>query len=228
MIPATSTPSLSKDGPSSTVDSSAEIKEYHFRLNHDKEWALSEGSRFFEGNSQVQQSLFRIARQLTDLNIPYAIVGGMALFQHGYRRFTEDIDLLVTPESLDIIHRQLDGRGYIRPFEASRNLKDTESGVRIEFLTTGSFPGDGKPKPVAFPDPQDVAEEQNGVSYINLPSLVTLKLASGISNRGRLKDLADIQELIKAINLPESFADQLHPHVAEEFRELWKSSHSGD
>jgi len=29
--------------------------------------------------------------------------------------------------------------------------------VRIEFLVSGQYPGDGKPKPVAFPDPADVA-----------------------------------------------------------------------
>jgi hypothetical protein len=31
----------------------------------------------------------------------------------------------------------------------------------------------------------------------NLPTLIELKLASGMTNAGRLKDLADVQELIK-------------------------------
>jgi hypothetical protein len=41
---------------------------------------------------------------LKDLGIPYAVVGGKALFQHGLRRFTEDVDLLVTKNDLKIIH----------------------------------------------------------------------------------------------------------------------------
>ena len=75
------------------------------------------------------------------------------MFQHGYRRFTEDVDLLVTREGLKEIHRKLEGLGYLPPFQGSKNLRDTEHGVKIEFLVTGEFPGDGKPKPVAFPAP---------------------------------------------------------------------------
>ena len=81
----------------------------------------------------------------------------MALFRHGFRRFTEDVDILVTREGLKTIHEQLEGLGYVPPFTGSKNLRDTESGVRIEFLIAGEFPGDGKPKPVAFPDPAESA-----------------------------------------------------------------------
>ncbi len=51
---------------------------------------MSEGSVFFEGQGAVQQAMRRICKRLDDLGVPYAIVGGMALFQHGFRRFTED------------------------------------------------------------------------------------------------------------------------------------------
>src|SRR6059058_6069689 len=84
----------------------------------DQDWgrALSEGSRFFEEKSAVQDSLRRIARRLGDLGIAYAVAGGMALFKYGFRRFTEDVDLLVTPEGLKEIHDRLDGLGYVPPF----------------------------------------------------------------------------------------------------------------
>ncbi len=42
-----------------------------------------------------------------------------------------------------------------------------------------------------------------------------------MSNPGRLKDLADIQELIRARNLPLELRDDLHPYVREKYRELW-------
>ena len=47
-----------------------------------------------------------------------------------------------------------------------------------------------------------------------------LKLASGTAPH-RLKDLADAQELIKALSLPRSFAGDLNPYVRQKFYELW-------
>ena len=36
-------------------------------------------------------------------------------------------------------------------------LLDSIHGVNIDVLSTGRFPGDDKPKPIAFPDPAIVA-----------------------------------------------------------------------
>jgi hypothetical protein len=36
----------------------------------------------------------------------------------------------------------------------------------------------------------------------------------------RLKDLADVLELVRALKLPVAFADALDPYVREKFREL--------
>jgi hypothetical protein len=195
---------------------------YEERLNRDSRWALSEGSRHFEEKSKVFLALQKISTRLNELGIPYAIVGGMALFRHGYRRFTEDVDVLVAKEDLKKIHANLDGLGYLPPHRHSKNLRDTELAVRIEFLTTGGYPGDGKPKPVAFPDPRESRIETDGIAYINLPKLIELKLASGMTDPGRLRDLADVREVLKILALPLEFGQQLHPYVREKFAELWK------
>ena len=159
----------------------AEVVPYEKRLDQDWGRALSEGSRFFEEKSAVQDTLRKITKRLGDLGIPYAVVGGMALYKHGFRRFTDDVDLLVTPEGLKEIHDRLEGLGYVPPFTGSKQLRDTETGVRIEFLISGAYPGDGKPKPVAFPDPATVGVDRDGIIYLSLPSLVELKLASGMT-----------------------------------------------
>ncbi|HVU88323.1 MAG TPA: hypothetical protein VHD36_13465 [Pirellulales bacterium] len=187
---------------------------------------MSEGSLFFSGEGAVQGALQRIGRRLNELGIPYAVAGGMALFQHGYRRFTEDVDILVTREGLKAIHTALDGRGYVRPFEKSKNLRDAESGVKIEFLLAGDYPGDGKPKDVRFPDPCAVAIDRDGIKYVNLPTLVELKLASGMTGADRMKDLADVQELIKLLQLPSGFEADLSDSVRGQYRELWRSVHA--
>jgi hypothetical protein len=175
----------------------------------------------FERESAVHKALEKIARRLDELGIGYAVAGGMALFFHGYRRFTEDVDLLVTPEGLKTIHERLEGLGYVPPFEGSKNLRDAENGVRIEFLVTGAYPGDGKPKPVAFPDPAGATVTLGGIHFLQLPRLVEVKLASGMTNPGRARDLVDVQELIGILRLPETFAEQLHPFVQGKYQELW-------
>ena len=208
--------------PAPTVSLEAESGvSYESRLSRNPRWALSEGSRHFEGKSAVFEALHKVAKRLEDLDIPYAIVGGMALFHHGLRRFTEDVDILVTKANLKKAHDKLDGLGYLPPHKHSKNLRDTEFGVRIEFLTTGDYPGDGKEKPVAFPDPEAVSIWIDGVRYINLPTLVELKLASGMTSPGRMKDLSDVLELIKSLDLRATFADQLNPYVREKYMELW-------
>ena len=196
------------------------IANYEKRLNQDSRWAMSEGSRHFDEKSDVHTSLHRICKRLNDLGIPYAVAGGMALFQHGFRRFTEDVDILVTKQDLKRIHESLSGRGYLPPFAKSKNLRDTETGVRIEFLLTGDYPGDGKEKPVSFPAPQTVAESRDGIYFLNLSTIVELKLASGMTGADRMKDLADVQELIKLLVLPSEFSNNLNPYVQQKYQEL--------
>jgi hypothetical protein len=196
------------------------VTVYEQRLDCEPQWALKEGSMYFERGSAVHKALETIARHLEALGVPYAIAGGLALFFHGYRRFTEDVDILVTAEGLEQVHRHLVGLGYLPPFAGSKNLRDTNSGVRIEFLVAGRYPGDGKPKPVAFPDPAAVSEEIEGLHFLRLETLIELKLASG-TTPGRRRDLADVQELIRLLSLPADYATRLDPSVRDLYGELW-------
>jgi hypothetical protein len=190
-------------------------------LNRDARSALSQGSQFFEGKGSVQEALLKITRRLDELGVPYCVAGEMALFQLGYRRFTEDVDIPVTREGLTEIHSKLSGLGYLPPFPSSKNLRDTENGVRIKFLVAGEYPGDGKPKPVAFPDPIAAGVISLGIRVLSLPRLIELKLAFGMTNPGRLRGLADVVEVIEVRDLPESFADELDPYVRPKYLELW-------
>lgn len=216
--------------PSQTIPVSTTLPQgfvtYEQLLNQDLEWALIEGSLFFEGRGRVQETLKRITARLEQLGIPYAVAGGVALFLHGYRRFTEDVDLLVTSEGLERVHQELDGLGYLRPFEKSKNLRDAESKVKIEFLIAGQYPGDGLPKNISFPDPAAVAEVRDGIQVLRLPELITLKLASGMTGKGRGKDLIDVGELIKTLRLPRSLEHQLHCDVRNKYLELWRENYS--
>jgi len=148
----------------------------------------------------------------------------VALNQYGYRRFTEDIDLLLTPEGLERFREELIGLGYRPAFEgAQRQFRSSAENVRIEIVTSGEFPGDGKPKPVSFPTPSEATTEIDGIRTITLEKLVELKLASGMTAPHRLRDLADVQELIKVRELDADFAKRLDRSVQDKFLELQRT-----
>jgi hypothetical protein len=193
---------------------------YEEKLDRDTQWALLEGSMHFEERSAVHTTLRTLTQTLNELGVDYAVAGSMAMFLHGYRRFTEDVDILVTREGLAKIHENLEGRGYLKPFEASKNLRDTRTGVKIDFLISGQYPGDGKPGPIAFPIPSQASINTAGMLCIDLVPLIELKLASGrAAHRG--KDLDDVQALIQALSLPREFADRIHPTVRDLYLLKW-------
>ncbi len=184
---------------------------------------MAESTRFFKGASGLHDALRELAKRLHELEIRYVVIGGMALTAYGYARMTEDIDILIAPAELKKLHQQLVGRGYAREFTGAKNLRDTTTKVKIEFVLTGDFPGSGKPQPVSFPNPSDTDPvDHDGVKFIGLKRLVELKLASGMTGGpDRAKDLVDVQELIKLRALPRDFATGLHEYVRPKYEELW-------
>jgi hypothetical protein len=196
------------------------VHNYESELESSFDVVLDEADQLYEGHGRLKRTYERLAKRLDELNVPYSLVGGYALILHGVRRFTEDIDLLVSNESLAKLHEELIGRGYVQVSPGSRNLRDAETGVRIEFVVTGEFPGDGKQKPIVFPDPQTVVEKIEGIKVVNLKSFIELKISSGMTAKDRLQDLADVQRLIKQHHLTSDFANQLHPYVRSKFLEL--------
>lgn len=190
--------------------------------------SLRYAERFFMGAADVQKALEKLARTLDAERIPYAIIGAMALNEFGYQRVTVDVDVLLTAEGLAALKAGHLGRGYAEKFPGSRGLRDTEHGVNIDVVLTGMYPGDGQPKPVAFPDPATAAERGARIALLPLPTLIELKLASGISAPHRLKDLADVLELIRALQLPADLAARLNPYVREKYLELWRAAQIDD
>lgn len=203
---------------------------YEHLLRQGGERMLREASAYFEGGGQLRSTLRLLTRRLDAEGIPYALLGGLALAEHGYPRLTEDIDLILTPSGLERFRRRLVGRGYRPAFSgAEKMFRDTETGVRIEVVTAGEYPGDGLPKPVAFPDPTTpgVTEEAEGIRVVTLEKLIELKLASGMSAPHRLRDLADVQDLIIRLGLPLTLADRLDPWVQATYQDLWEKAQAG-
>ena len=180
-----------------------------------------EALRYFMGEGTLNKTLARLSSDLDERGIEYMVIGAIALLAHGYPRFTEDIDLVMTAEGLQKFHEELVGLGYSPAFPGARKrLRSTTDNVSIEVMTTGEYPGDGKPKPVSMPAPAEASTEIDGIKFVTLEKLIELKLASGISAADRLKDLADVQELIKIRKLDADFALKLDPYVRAKYLEL--------
>jgi hypothetical protein len=183
--------------------------------------SYAEGQRYFMGKGKLNNALARLVADLNEHEIDYVVIGAIALMAYGYPRFTEDIDLILDSEGLDRFHRELVGLGYSPAFQGARKrLRATSDGTPIEVIVAGEYPGDGKPKPVSFPQPSEAAVEIDGVKFPTLEKLIELKLASGMTAPHRLKDLADVQELIKLRSLSSDFAEKLNQYVRGKFLDL--------
>ena len=185
---------------------------------------LRDSDDFFRGQGPVHRTLRRLAKRLDEETIPYSVLGGMALYLLGYERLTTDVDLLMTPEGLAAFRERFLGRGLVTAFTgAQKTFRDAETKVKVKVITTGEDPGDGKPKPVSFPDPSLAFTDREGIRVITLEKLIELKLASGLSAPHRTHiDLADVQRLIEELHLPLALADQLDPSVRSEYQHLWE------
>jgi hypothetical protein len=179
-------------------------------------------SEFFDKRDDVHLTMHRVTECLREENISYAITGGMAMCLHGFMRVTGDLDLLITSEALDRIHARLTDLALEPAFQGARKrLRDIATGVLIDIITTGEYPGDGKPKAVRFPDPSD-SVELDGYVVISLPRLVESKIVSGTTvDYRQLQDLGDVQAISRELRVPRSFAEQLDPSVRSEFDRRW-------
>jgi hypothetical protein len=195
--------------------------------------AARRADEFFMALSPIHETMRRLTHTLNEMHIPFAIAGAMAANAHGHRRTTADIDILIRREDLQRLQQRLKqlytGQGWLDTVAGSRNFRDTIHGVKIDTLIVGDFPGDGLPKPVAFPEPETVSEPgDDGIPYVSLNTLLELKLASGVKAAHRPQDLADVIELIRVNRLPLEHSNLLNPYVAEKFCELWRAAQTID
>jgi hypothetical protein len=184
---------------------------------------LKEIGLFFQKRSPQHQAMRRLARRLQKAGIPYAVMGAMAANAHGAERTTKDVDVLLTAEGLERFRSEFVGEVY-EPVEGrSRRFIERQSGVAVDCLITGRYPGSGEPGPLAFPDPVEASQEIEKVRVVTLPQLIQLKLAAR-----RYYDFGDVVFLIRAHQLDESYLPQLHPSVHRDFIECLEEKRRED
>jgi len=179
---------------------------------------------FMMEQSPIHEAMRRLSKTFGEMKISFAIAGAMAANMHGHKRTTADVDVLLRQDDLQRFKTQWIGRGWVDKFEGSKGFRDTLNNVNIDVLLVGDFPGDGRPKPVAFPEPETISEFSDGIPFVSLQALIELKLASGMTAEHRIKDMADVIELIRANKLALAYADQLNPYVREKYQAMWRAA----
>jgi hypothetical protein len=184
---------------------------------------LREISMFFEGSDAVHETMRRVADKLERVGIAYAIVGGMAVNAHQHRRTTGDVDFLITSDGLAAFVSLYKSSEFQPIAGRSRRFVDVATGIMFDFVIAGMFPGNGKPGPIAFPDPRSASEIIDEHCFVKLAILIELKLAAH-----RHKDFGDVVELIRVHRLDESYLSFLHPSVHADYVECLEEKRRED
>jgi hypothetical protein len=173
---------------------------------------LKEISRFFAGCSQVHKAMRRLVTRFERFAIPYAIVGGMAVNAHGHQQTTDDVDVLLTPEGFTRFKALFLRTKYDLMSGRWWQFVDRINGIKVDAVLAGETVAFTRVLPILYPDPSTVAEIIDHVCYVNLRTLIELKLAMR-----RYRDLGDVGALIGVHHLNESFMEQLHPAVHDDY-----------
>ena len=168
------------------------------------------------GTSGIVETARTAVSVLADHEIPHLIVGGLAVQEHGYPRVTIDVDIVVPDvlEAVEFLTASLTGP-FCRVPGVDDRVEDRRNGVMVDLLPAGKVLRRGCKVP--FPQPGKVAEQ---IQIVTLEELISLKLDSWANNpTRRLKDKADVVELIKYRKLPRDLA--VNPAVGAHYLETW-------
>jgi hypothetical protein len=143
--------------------------------------------------------------------LPYCVIGGMAVIRNGYARTTMDVDILTYRrdwQKLLPIEGEISSTG-------SESCVDIRTDVPIDIL----FADDDWQMPMSMPDPRKVREydQELGAWFIGLHALVQLKTAvylDKLREHGEdvaSKDRSDVYELISR-NLAEFSKEVIHDY----------------
>jgi hypothetical protein len=158
-------------------------------------------AKILQLNGNMRDSpLIEVVRRFHALSssreLPYCVVGGMAVIRNGYARTTMDVDILTFKKDWRKL-LPLEGEIYSEGFE---NCVDKKTGVTVDIL----FADVDWQMPIEMPDPRKVGEydQELGANFIGLHALVQLKTAvylDKLREHGEdvaSKDRSDVYELI--------------------------------
>lgn len=148
--------------------------------------------------------------------IAHYVCGGFAVQEHGYPRFTVDVDIIVPDVALAI--EKLSMNGFKANPGSKMTVTDRETKVEVDLL-----PGGKKvdPGPLTLPMPTHVSDKPQ---LLTLERLISSKLSTYMG-RGidRTQDYADVVKLVQANHLPRDYG--VDSKVRDEYHKIWDALH---
>ena len=160
-----------------------------------------------EGKGEVLETARRVTRAMKEAGVVGGVVGGVAVFLHGYERTTTDVDVFV--EDSDALKQALEDAGFYWSDER-REFYFADGVVPVQVLT----------KDVVIPP--GGYSEIDGIRVIRLADLLSMKIDSGTKEFKRTKDIADVIALIELVGLDGRMTAKLHPSVQAEYKTILK------
>jgi len=162
----------------------------------------------------LEKTAEKAVSALAEQGIPSLVCGGLAVQEYGYPRMTHDVDIIVP--NVPAAYAVLSLAGF-RPSRETPGrigfMVDRETKIELDLLPAAqSISG-----PVSFPTPHTVTQHP---TLVSLSDLISLKLGSYLGTpMQRLKDRADVHELIQRRKLPRNF--HVHAEVSALWFEIW-------
>lgn len=166
------------------------------------------------GSTNIEATLLKAVKVLAVFGIPHYVCGGFAVQEHGYPRFTADVEMIVPDVELALDKLCLNG--FKEKPGSKTTVTDRETNVEIDLLTGGKKVDPG---PLTFPMPTHGSDKPQ---ILNLDKLISSKLSTYMG-RGvhRAQDFADVVKLIEVNRLPREYSVGLQ--VRDEYQRIWDS-----
>jgi hypothetical protein len=168
--------------------------------------------RRVSGSSSLTNTMRKAVRVLAEGGIPSLVVGGYAVQENGYARFTSDVNIVVP--NVAAARERLSINDFRENPGSSMTLTDRYSQIEVDLLPGGGSIGPG---PLPLPLPTVVSTQP---TFADLRILIEIKLSRYLgSPASRLKDLADVVELMKINDVPRD--SPLHEAILPTFLKTW-------
>ena len=157
------------------------------------------------------ERILSVARSLRE-RVKAPVLGGIAVYLHGYPRATTDLDLYT--DDRRITASELESAGA--KWDAARREHVLDE-VPIHTVTPA--------------DAAHVVEKTSiidGVNVVSLKDLIAIKLLCGLGNVRRSKDVGDVVELIARVPLDKRFAAKLPSKLRAPFKQLVDAVRGGE
>src|SRR6266478_5606233 len=113
------------------------------------------------GSTNIEKTLIKAVKVLALFHIPHYVCGGFAVQEHGYPRFTVDVDIIVP--DVEFAREKLCLNGFKESPGPKMTVTDRETKVEVDLLPAGSKLDPG---PLTFPVPTNISDK---------PQLLTLE-----------------------------------------------------